>query len=129
MSYGRNNTEKEWDSIMGSRIKQLREERKMTQEELGKVLGVQKSAIAKYENGRVGNMKRSSIKILAKFFGVKPTYLLGYSEKEDIAITETLKIGKLSSEEIALIHTIRDLTDEETKELSNFVDYLISKRK
>lgn len=127
MSYGRNNTEKEWDSIMGSRIKQLREERRMTQEELGKILGVQKSAVAKYENGKVSNMKRSSIKKLADFFGVSSAYILGYSEQQ--ILKQTIKVDALSTEEISLVEAIRSMTDEEVKELSNFVDYIISKRK
>lgn len=127
MSYGRNNTEKEWDSIMGSRIKQLREERRMTQEELGKILGVQKSAVAKYENGKVSNMKRSSIKKLADFFGVSSAYILGYSEQQ--ILKQTIKVDTLSKEEISLVEAIRSMTDEEVKELSSFVDYIISKRK
>lgn len=127
MSYGRNNTEKEWDSIMGSRIKKLREERRMTQEELGKILGVQKSAVAKYENGKVSNMKRSSIKKLADFFGVSSAYILGYSEQQ--ILKQAIKVDTLSAEEISLVEAIRSMTDEEVKELSNFVDYIISKRK
>ena len=127
MSYGRNNTEKEWDSIMGSRIKQLREERRMTQEELGKILGVQKSAVAKYENGKVSNMKRSSIKKLADFFGVSSAYILGYSEQQ--ILKQAIKVDTLFTEEISLVEAIRSMTDEEVKELSNFVDYIISKRK
>ena len=47
---------------MGEIIKQLRLQKGITQEELGKVIGVQKSAIRKYESGMVENIKRSSIK-------------------------------------------------------------------
>lgn len=65
---------------MGEIIRKLRIERGMTQEELGKVLGVQKSAIRKYESGAVENIKRSSIKKMADLFGVSPSYLLGYEE-------------------------------------------------
>lgn len=54
---------------MGAIIKQLRLQKGLTQEELEKVIGVQKSAIRKYESGMVQNIKRSSIKKLADFFG------------------------------------------------------------
>lgn len=47
---------------IGNKIKAARIARGMTQEELGKHLGVQKSAIAKYESGRVVNIKRSTLK-------------------------------------------------------------------
>lgn len=70
---------------MGERIKQLRIKKGLTQEELGKVIGVQKSAIRKYECGTVENMKRSSIQKMADFFGVSPSYLLGYEESAPAA--------------------------------------------
>lgn len=47
---------------MGEIIKTLRIHKGITQEELGKVIGVQKSAIRKYESGLVQNIKRTSIK-------------------------------------------------------------------
>ena len=64
-------------------IKRLRKERVLTQEQLGQIIGVQKSAIAKYESGRVENLKRSSIEKLAKFFDVSPSYLLGITDNVD----------------------------------------------
>lgn len=68
---------------MGERIKTLRIQQGMTQEELGRKVGVQKSAIYKYETGLVVNLKRSTIEKLAQVLGVKPTYLMGMSEDED----------------------------------------------
>ena len=48
---------------IGDKIRNARINKGMTQEELGKALGVQKSAIAKYEKGRVvnrGNLRKES---------------------------------------------------------------------
>lgn len=42
---------------MGERIKQLRIANGLTQEELGKYIGVQKAAIRKYEKGEVKTWK------------------------------------------------------------------------
>lgn len=53
------------------------------------------------------------------------------AEKLNVS-TDYLLLGvktTLSEEEKKLVSLISELTDEETKELSNFVDYLISKRK
>ena len=69
---------------MGEIIKQLRLHKGITQEELGKVIGVQKSAIRKYESGMVENIKRSSIKKMADYFGVSPSFLLGYENSSTI---------------------------------------------
>ncbi len=70
---------------LGERMKQLRLLKGATQEEVGKVIGVQKSAIRKYEKGEVKNMKRNSIELLANYFGVTVPYLLGIEEKETIS--------------------------------------------
>ena len=69
---------------MGERIKSLRIQHGLTQEELGQKVGVQKSAIYKYETGLVVNLKRSMIEKLALALGVKPTYLMGLSDEETI---------------------------------------------
>jgi HTH-type transcriptional regulator / antitoxin HipB len=37
--------------ILGEKLKQIRKEKNMTQEELGKLIGVQKAQISKLENG------------------------------------------------------------------------------
>lgn len=69
---------------MSEIIKQLRLQKGITQEELGRVIGVQKSAIRKYESGMVENIKRSSIKKLADYFGVSPSFLLGYEDSSTL---------------------------------------------
>lgn len=67
-------------SEMGRRIKALRIAKGLTQEQLGDLVGLQKSAIAKYENGKTENMKRSVIQAMAKALGVSPSYLMGFEE-------------------------------------------------
>ncbi len=61
---------------MGERLKELRLQKGDTQEDVGKVLGVAKATIMKYEKGLVENLKRSSIEKLAKYFDVTPSYLM-----------------------------------------------------
>lgn len=63
---------------MADRIKNRRLEMGLTQEELATRLGLQKSAIAKYENGRVENIKRSIISKMAEILECKPSYLMGW---------------------------------------------------
>jgi HTH-type transcriptional regulator/antitoxin HipB len=50
--------------ILGEKIKQIRKEHHMTQEELGKLIGVQKAQISKLENG----MSSASISTITKVF-------------------------------------------------------------
>lgn len=61
---------------IGEKIKAARLAKGMTQEELGAILGVQKSAIAKYENGRIVNIKRSTLKKISDVLGIRPSELI-----------------------------------------------------
>lgn len=65
---------------MADRIKERRQAMKYTQEELAEKLGLQKSAIAKYENGRVENLKQNVIVRMAEILECDPAYLMGWSD-------------------------------------------------
>ena len=105
---------------MAKRIKDLRLEKGLTLEQVGKIVGVGRSTVRKWETGMIANMKRDKIASLSKALGVSPSYLLGYTDERTLQPTK---------EENELINLILQLTDEETEELSKFVDYIISKRK
>lgn len=66
----------------GERIKSLRVSKGMSQEELGAIVGVQRAAINKYENGLVVNLKRSIIAKLADALDSTPAYLMGWEDEE-----------------------------------------------
>ena len=97
-------------SVMGERIAQKRKEKNMTMEELARVLGVQASAINKYEKGLVENIKRSTIQEMAKIFECDPVWLMGYDPvvKNDSDI--------LTEDEKTLIEMFRN-ADQTTKEM------------
>lgn len=64
----------------GERIKALRIQKNMSQEELGAKVGLKKAAINKYETGLVVNYKRSVIASLAKALDCSPTYIMGFDD-------------------------------------------------
>lgn len=69
---------------IGEKIKSARLAKGMTQEELGKILGVQKSAIAKYESGRVVNIKRTTLKKISDVLDLRPSELIFEANREEI---------------------------------------------
>ena len=69
---------------IGQKIKKARLERGLTQQELGAIVGVQKSAIAKYESGRVVNIKRSTLQKIAKALNIRPSELI-FNESPKVA--------------------------------------------
>lgn len=79
-------------------IKKLRLKKGITQDELGKLLGVQKAAICKYETGRV-NIPNSVIITLSEFFKVSADYLLGLDEAMPIFKTNKAENPKTSKAE------------------------------
>lgn len=78
--------------MTGERIKKLRKEKGLTQEQLGNLLGVKKSAIAKYENNRVENLKKETIQKLSEIFDVSPSYFLGFNETNLMPVTDSIVI-------------------------------------
>lgn len=58
------------------KIKMLRKDKGLSQTELGNMIGVQKSAISKYEKGIVVNIKKDTLDKLAEALEVSPAELL-----------------------------------------------------
>lgn len=67
----------------GQKIYQLRKAHGMTLEELGNRIGVGKSTIKKWEDGKISNMRRDKIAKLSEVFQVSPTYFLNMDDPED----------------------------------------------
>ena len=106
----------------GDRIRQLRIEHQMTQEELGAKVGVQKAAIYKYENGLVVNLKRSVLEKLALVLDTTPTYLMGMEESEHNPST-------LTPQQSALLASFDQLNEEgQTKAVEYAEDLVLTGR-
>lgn len=103
----------------GERIRQLRIEHQMTQEELGARVGVQKAAIYKYENGLVVNLKRSILEKLAIVLDTTPTYLMGMEDSEQQANIQ------LTSQQSTLLAAFDQLNDEGQTKAVEYVEDLV----
>ena len=93
---------------IGQKIKTARLAHGLTQEELASKVGVQKSAIAKWETGRVQNIMRSNLKTLADTLELDPAELVGCepATKQEInpLITEIIaKLAKATPEQLSTI--------------------------
>lgn len=93
--------------ILCKRLKQLREEEKLTQEEIGMVIGVKKGAVSYYENGR--NMPSvEDLTKLADRFNKSLDYFAGrdYFVISDASEEYNKKIS-LCREEVKFIEELR----------------------
>jgi len=64
---------------IGNRIKKLREERELTQEELAKFVNSTKQTIYKYENDIITNIPSDKIEKIAEALNTDPSYLMGWT--------------------------------------------------
>ena len=100
-----------------NRIKQLREELKISQNELGKKLNKTQQQISLYENG-TNELDLDGYLILSKLFNCSIEYIAG---KSDIRNPEELKNIKHANS--GGLDT-KGLEDEDLKELQRQIDYI-----
>ena len=81
----------------GERIRDLRKQRGMTQEDIGKILGIQRAGVQKYENDTVSNISTSVVDKLAEAFEVSPSYLIGWSSRE-ATLSKEVKMFQTATE-------------------------------
>jgi transcriptional regulator with XRE-family HTH domain len=84
---------KEIKPMDGKRLRSLRNNKKLTQTELGKIINVTKVSISGYESGDrtpdTDNLRR-----LADYFGVTSDYLLGISDSPELTRKDEKDIAK-----------------------------------
>lgn len=85
------------ERTIGDRIKNMRKRKDLTLEELGKMVGVSKVTIFKYEGDKI-NIPSDRIERLADVLGCTPGYLMGWetdpNEADVYAFNNIEKIGK-----------------------------------
>lgn len=82
-----------------NRLKELRQEKKLSQKEIANFLGVNEKTISRWEKNE-STIKSDKAQKLADYFGVSVSHLLGYSD--NFFNEETSKINKSLSEGIEL---------------------------
>ena len=100
-----------------NRLKELRKEKKLTQQELADTFQVSKRTVQYWENGE-SQIKPDKAQELADYFGLSVGYLLGYGyEKRETKSVEKLEV--LFVEFLETIDTISDIDLENLKVFSN----------
>ena len=100
-----------------NRLKELRKEKKLTQEGLASEISVSKITILRWENGE-RQIKPDKTQALADYFGVSVGYLLGYRNDKRGAKSIN-KLENIYVEFLENIDTISDIDLEDLKTFSN----------
>ncbi|MCW6112156.1 helix-turn-helix domain-containing protein [Clostridium sporogenes] len=134
-------------TLLGDKIKKLRKSKNITQEELGKNIGVTTSMVGMYET----NARKPSYEVLikiAEFFSVSTDFLLNTEEKLDMTLdsvkkvynmlkeaTDEYGIEEVTDKQENKIKTLaahfegEEFTDEDVEDIENFIKFIISKKK
>ncbi len=94
----------------GEKIRELRKALGLTQAELGRMIGVQKAAINKYETGLVVNLKRPTMLALAKALHVSPLDLFDDEEYTHDTINSKFFTEELTPDELLVLTTYQALS-------------------
>ncbi|WP_421038548.1 helix-turn-helix domain-containing protein [Streptococcus hyointestinalis] len=93
-----------------NRLKELRKEKGLTQQELADIMGVTRRGYQKWEKGE-STMKSDNAQKLANFFGVEVSYLLGYSKTPKIDIAKIIEHVKNDKDSTMSDFFINQTTD------------------
>lgn len=113
-------------------ISDRRKELGLTLEEVGKIVGVSKSTVKKWEDGYISNMKRDKIALLAKALKLNPVILItGEDEStstsqltDDEELQEYLEELKNRSEMRMLFSLAKGATKEDVEKAVKIIEAL-----
>ena len=108
------------------RLKELREERDLTQDEIATAIETSRTNIGRWEKG-LNEPSASHIVKLANFFECTTDYLLGV--EDDFGNVTVRGDFALNAEEKELLENFRALVKTEKKQVSQYVGFLVQKNK
>lgn len=108
---------------LGERIKDLRQDKKLTQRELAIAIGVNKSAISFWEIGE-NEPKASYIFALAQFFDVSTDYLLGNTDEwgNQKQPTQQKERQMLSADEHETLELYRSISSQDKEKIKTALE-------
>ncbi|SHH58353.1 helix-turn-helix domain-containing protein [Sporanaerobacter acetigenes] len=107
-------------SLFKYRLKTLRKEYKMTQENLAEKLGLVRTAIANYETGRT-TPDAETLSLIADIFNTTTDYLLGRTDIRK-RVNNSERIEKKPSIKDELSEEIHNLSPQSQEEIKKLID-------
>lgn len=100
-----------------NRLKLLREENKLSQADIGKILNITSQAVGLYENGK-RDIPTEILKKLSEYYNVSVDYLLGNSDIRNIDEIKDVKFANYDGLDT------QGLDKEDIEELQRQIDYI-----
>lgn len=111
--------------MLGEKLKKLRKEKNLTQQQLGEILGISPSTVGMYEQER-RKPDNDIIRKYCKHFGVSADYLLCENGDEGVEIDDVIaKIRSTLLAQNGLMFNGKPLTSEELLKIADTVELSI----
>lgn len=116
---------------LGSLLRRKRKEKGLTLEQVGKIIGVSKNTVSKYERNMIANIGRSKVIALSKLLDIPTvTFIeaIGEIEKENPNI-EQITPKEFKNEVKELLNKTDNITDQEKALLIQTLNLICSDEK
>lgn len=107
----------------GKKIHEQRKKLGLTLEEVGRLTGVSKATIQRYECGDIHNVRHDKIAKLASALQVTPAYLMGWEENEGKGgEADDINLLYTRPELRSLLALAKDSSKEEVEQLTRMIE-------
>lgn len=108
---------------VGDRIKERRLELGMSIEELGKILGKNRTTVYRYETGYIENLPIDILEPIANALQTTPTYLMGWEheQKKNDALADIVLRLRTDNDLFDVVNAICKLDKEKLSSLAIFL--------
>lgn len=113
---------------IGQLIRQQRKIKGLTQEELGKLIGVSKMAISKYERNIIDNMGRDKIISLSNILNIPIISFLEEIDKNEKNMEQITRV-EFANKVKSLLSKTTELTEQQKQHLISTIDIICTDEK
>lgn len=106
--------EKQYNRLVGNRIRSERKEKKLTLKELGQLVGLSESTTQRYEKGQIKSIDISTVKKFAEALQIPAENLLGWNEKP------------FTSSESGPLNSLPPLTHRDEREIARDLEKMLA---
>ena len=101
------------------RLKILRTNAQMTQQDVARLLGVERSTYVKYERGQ-SDPPTATLVRLADYFGVTIDYLIGHDTSQAVRIVSVPEVSEADYELLRKFHALNDMAQARIMNVLDF---------
>ncbi len=117
-------------TLIAKRLKECRESKGKTLEDIGNLVGVHKSTVLRWENGSTSKITHPTIELLAKYYDVNPAWLMGESEEKEQEALDYESAAKLlkDPDRSEMLKLLLELPEDSRKAAMDYIRYLQEKQ-